>query len=406
VDSAAQLLYTPPTNGVWEFAGSDSQGVLLAVDVSRSVRLVSASSTGSPEVLLDETTYQPTWGFDWRDAVALRRSDGVDVLVSDRYSVVLVHRQGSKVSVITLAESDNADLTAMALTVGSSGTLAMFGSGKDQPGAPEAVIAVDVDPFLAMVNPYPSIAKQINAMPQAGRTFTPTAGANAVATPTAIWLTTERLDPATDCHDTGKTALCGGGNPSVSLLDCTWYVDVFRLTKGADLQAAALATVTGRAYVQPECGATRPVDPHDIMNNLGMGWGMSNNHGTGVDLVTSQLGVVLNHQTSPTTLGLQFALVDPSGHLSIDGLKYLFPDPTFSIGNASAWTGARSGHVFYCAGELPGYCWMADAAAVSTFALDVGNYWGNVRLPDGFGLVESMNNPDTSAWLQPLTCVH
>lgn len=406
VDSAPQVLYTPPTNGVWEFAGSDSQGVLLAIDVNSSVRLVSASSAGSAEVLLDETTYQPTWAFDWTTAIALRRSDGVDVLVSDDYSVVLVHRQGSKVSVITLADSDNADLTAMALTVGSSGTLAMFGRGKDQPGAPEAVVAVDVDPFLAMVNPYPSITQQINALPQAARTFTPTAGANAVATPTAIWLTTERLDPTTDCHDTGKTALCGGGNPSVSFLDCTWYVDVFRLTKGADLQAAALATIIGRAYVQPECGATTPVNPHDIVKNLGMGWGMSNHHGTGVDLVTSQLGVVLNYQSSLTTVGLQFALVDPSGRLSIDGVSQIFPEPTFSTSSAFAWTGARSGRVFYCSDELPAYCWAADAAAVSTFELDVGAYRGTVRLPDGFGLVESMNNPDTSAWLQPLTCVH
>jgi hypothetical protein len=28
------------------------------------------------------------------------------------------------------------------------------------------------------------------------------------------------------------------------------------------------------------------------------------------------------------------------------------------------------------------------------------------RLPDGFGVVEPMNNPDTSAWLQPLACIH
>jgi hypothetical protein len=401
------VLYTPPTNAVWEFAGSDSQGVLLAIDVDSSVRLVSASSTGSSQVLLDETAYQPTWGFDWRSAVALRRSDGVDVLVSDRYSVALVHRQGSKVSVITLAESDNADLTAMALTVGSSGTLAMFGRGKDQPGAPEAVIAVDVDPFLAMVNPYPSIAKQINAMPQAARTFTPTAGANALATPTAIWLTTERLDPATDCHDTGQTVFCGGGNPSVSLLDCAWHVDVFRLTKGADMQAAALATVTGRAYVQPECGATTPVNPHDIMENIGMGWGMSNNHGTGVDLVTSQLGVVLNYQSSLTSVGLQFALVDPSGHLSIDGVNQIFTSSNISTTNSFSWTGVRSGHVFYCSGEVLTDCWAADASAVSTFQLqDVGVPRGTVRLPDGFGVVEPMNNPDTSAWLQPLTCLH
>jgi nucleotide-binding universal stress UspA family protein len=406
VDGEPVVLYTPPPDAAWEFAGSDSQGALLAIDVNRSVRLVSASSMGSPEVLLDETTYQATWGGDWTDAVALRRSDGVDVLVSDRYSVVLVHRQGSKVSLITLAESNNADLTAMALTAGSSGTLAMFGRGKDQVGAPEAVIVVDVDPFLAMVNPSPSIAKQINALPQAARTFTPTAGANAVATPTAIWLTTERLDPSTDCHDTGKTALCGGGNPSVSLLDCTWYVDVFRLTKGADLQSPALATITGRAYVQPECGATTPVGPHDIMKNLGMGWGMSNHHGTGVDLVTSQLGVVLNYQSSLTAFGLQFALIDPSGHLSIDSVNQIFPSANTSTTNAFSWTGARNGHVFYCAGERPADCWVADSSTVSMFELDIGVPYGTIRLPDGFGVVEPMDSPDTSAWLQPLICVH
>jgi hypothetical protein len=407
VDSPPQVLYTPPTNATaWQFAGSDNQGALLAVDVNSSVRLVSASWTGSVEVLLDETTYRPTWGFDWRSAVALRRSDGVDLLVSDRYSVALVHRRGSTVSVVTLAESEHGDLTAMALTLGSSGTLAMFGRGDDVAGSPGAVIAVDVDPFLAMVNPYPSIAKQISAMPQAARTFTPTAGANAIATPTAIWLTTERLDPVAACHDTGQTEFCGGGKPAVSLLDCTWYLDIFRLTKGADLQAAALATLTGHAFVQPECGATRSVDPHDIMKNLGMGWGMSNNHGAGVDLVTSQLGVVLNYHTSLTTFGLQFALIDPSGHLSIDGVTQIFSSPNTSTTNSFAWTGVRSGHVFYCSGELPADCWVADSAAVSMFELDVGVPRGTVRLPDGFGLIESMNNPDTSAWVQPLTCVH
>src|SRR5438270_13505803 len=60
---APKLLYTPPAGATWAFAGSDDQGTLLAIDVNRSVRIVSATAGGTAQILLDDTAYQPTWAF-------------------------------------------------------------------------------------------------------------------------------------------------------------------------------------------------------------------------------------------------------------------------------------------------------------------------------------------------------
>ena len=405
--SAAVTLYTPPAGAAWLFAGSDSQGTLLAIDVNRSVRVVSATAAGTSQVLLDDTAYQRAWAFDPASVVALRRSDGVDVLVSDDSNVVLVRKKGPAITVVTLAQSDNSDLWAMALSAGSSGTLAVFGRGKDRAGSPLAVTAVDVDPFVSMTNPSPSVAQQIAQMPQATRTFPPPSGAVAAATPTQIWLTTERINPTTDCHDTGQVATCSGGNPSVPWLDCTWHVDAFRLTKGSDLQAAPVATVDGRAYVHVNCGDTSPVSQLDINENLGFGANISGDHGAAVDPATSQLGLVLTYQSSPTMKGLQFALIDPSGSLPINGVVQVISDPSISISNSSSWVAARGGHVFYGAGGLPpSPMWMASATSATMSLLDFESVYGTTQLADGIGLVGPMNNPDTSAWLQPLACTH
>ena len=75
----ADSLYTA---GTWYLAGSDAQGILLAIDVNIAIRVVSVTPNGTAQVLLDETTYQKSWSFDPTDVLALRRSDGVDVLVS------------------------------------------------------------------------------------------------------------------------------------------------------------------------------------------------------------------------------------------------------------------------------------------------------------------------------------
>jgi hypothetical protein len=410
VDSAPQVLYTPPTDGWWDFAGSDDQGILLAVGANNSVRIVSVTPTGSSQVLLDETTYQPTWDSDPNHVMALRRSDGVDLLVSDKSSVALVRKQGSTVRAVQLASTDLRDLFAMGLTAGSSGTVVMFTRGEDVVGDPVAVTAVDVDPLLAIENPYPSIEKQIAQMSQAKRSFAPGAGAVAVFTPTQIWMTTERLDPTTDCKDTGETYACYQGNPPVPWLDCTWHVDAFRLTKAADLQAAPVATIDGRAYLHADCGDTTPVDPHNIPNNLGLGGGtndgISNHHVAAVDSATARLGLILNYQPAQTARGIQFALVDAAGHLAINGVTQVFDSPNISTTNSFSWLGARNAHLFYCAGDLPAHCWVADSSAISTFDVDTDAPYGSVRLPDGFGVIERMDNPDTSAWLQPLACVH
>ena len=124
-----------PSGTSWFVAGSDSQGTLLAVDESRSVRVVSVTPGGTAQVLLDETTYQKSWSFDPNYVVAVRRSDGVDVLVSDQSFVVLVRKQGSSVRVVTLANSSGSDLTALALTGRDQRNLGRFPAGVATPTA-------------------------------------------------------------------------------------------------------------------------------------------------------------------------------------------------------------------------------------------------------------------------------
>jgi hypothetical protein len=402
---APQLLYTPPPGASWSFAGADDQGTLLAIDVNRSLRIVSATPGGTAQVLLDDTAYQPTWSFDPGSVVARRRNGGLDALVSDGSSVVLLRKQDTTITLVTLAQSDAGDLAPMALGVGPSGTLAVFSRGKDKAGSPLAVTAVDVDPFVAMVNPSSTVAQQIMQMPQGTRTFNPPAGAVAAATVAQVWLTTERLDPATDCQATGQMMTCSGGRPSVPWLDCAWHVDAFRLTKASDLSSAPVATVDGRAYVHVNCGDTSPVSQLDIDENLGSN--VPGNHAAAVDPATSQLGLVLAYQPSATMKGLQFALVDPSGSSPIKGVMQVISDPTVSIANSSSWTAARGGHVFVGAGSLPpSPVWVAGAATATMSLLDFDQVYGTAHLADGIGLVEPMDSPDTSAWLQPFGCTH
>jgi hypothetical protein len=407
VGSAAQVLYTPPASAPWLFAGSDDNGALLSIDVGRSVRIVAAGTKGTPEVLLDETSYQRSWAFDPTSVVALRHADGVDALVSDDAFVVLVRKQGASVRVVGLAETNNNDLKAMALIAGPSGTLAIFWRGTDAAGVAQKITAVEVDPLLTG-NPDPpnlSLATQVAAMTQATRTFVGPAGISvSTTTPAQVWLTTERLNGATDCQATADTMACTGGNPSVPVLDCAWHVDAFRLITSASLQAAPVATVDGRARVHAACGSTAPVGPDAIPGNVGLGPGMSNHHAVAVDPATSRLGLVLFRQTAANAPGLQFGLVDPSGARPIDGVSV--STALAPISNSTFWLAARGDHMFYCYDSLPATCWVAAASGATTFQLNTDVARGTISLPGGLGLVEEMNAPDTSAWLQPLVCAH
>ncbi|HVV50698.1 MAG TPA: hypothetical protein VHO06_13615 [Polyangia bacterium] len=395
----AQLLYTVASGTAWYLAGSDDQGTLIAVDINRSVRLVSATPDGTAEVLLDETTYQASWSFDPTNVVALRRTDGVDVLVSDDSFVVLVRKQGSSVRVVQLAQTDESDLTAMALAAGSNGTVAVFQEGHDTYGTNQKITAVDVDPLIAAAGATPaniSIAQQVSGMALASRTFPAPAGALAVATPTQIWLTVERLDAATDCQDTGQTATCTGGNPAVPWLDCSWHLDAFKLGSGADLQSAPTATVDSEVFTHQACGSSTPVST-----------GSATSYTPVVDPATGQLGLALDYAPTQTSAGLQFTVLGSSGTPLFASLNEVVP---FS-GPGGFFTLVRGGHFFYCIGtSLDAFtCWAAASSGLTSFSVPFDQIArGAVQTPTGVGIVEGRYTEngvsDGSAWYQPLDC--
>jgi hypothetical protein len=380
-------------------AGSDSQGVLLALDVNRSIRLVSATPDGTAEVLLDETTYQPSWSFDPTDVVALRRADGVDVLVSDDSFVVLVRKQGSSVRVVQLAQTNESDLTAMALTAGTNGTVAVFQEGHDTYGTNQKITAVDVDSLIAAAGATPaniSIAQQVSGMAQANRSFPSPAGALAVATPTQIWLTVERLNATTDCQDSGQTAACTGGAPAVPWLDCTWHLDAFKLGSGADLQSAPTATVDSEVFTHQACGSNTPVTA-----------GSGTSYTPAVDPATGQLGLALDYTPTQTSAGLQFTLLGSSGTPLFAGLNEVVP-----AGGPGGFFGlVRGGHFFYCFGSsLDAFtCWNAASSGLTSFSVPFDQIsHGAVQTPTSVGVVEALYSEngvsDASAWYQPLDC--
>ena len=395
----AQLLYQLASGASWYLAGSDNQGILVAVDVNKAIRVVSATPGGTADVLLDETTYQASWSFDPTSVVALRRSDGVDVLVSDDSFVVLVRKQGSSVRVVQLAQTNDSDLTAMALTAGSSGTLVVFQQGHDTYGTNQKITAVDVDPLIAAAGATPaniSIAQQVSGMAQANRSFPAPTGALAVATPTQIWLTVERLNATTDCQDTGQTAACTGGSPAVSWLDCTWHLDAFKLGSGADLQSAPTATVDSEVVTHQTCGSSMPVNT-----------GSTAAYTPTVDPATGQLGLALDYAPTQTSSGLQFTLLGPSGTPLFGNLNEVAP----AGGPGGLWALVRGGHFFYCYGSsLEAFsCWSASSSGLTSFTVPFDQIArGAVQTPTSVGVVEGLyienGVSDGSAWYQPLDC--
>jgi hypothetical protein len=389
-DPAVQLY----TGSPWFLAGSDSQGILVALDVNRSIRLVSATPTGTAQVLLDETTYQASWSFDPTAVVAVRRSDGVDVLVSDDSFVVLVRKQGSSVRVVELASTNESDLTALALAAGTNGTLAVFEEGHDTHGTPQKITAVDVDPLIAAAGSTPpniNLSTKISGMSQASRSFTAPAGAAAVMTPTQVWLTAKRLDATADCQATGQTATCSGGNPSVQWLNCAEHVDAFLLRSGADLQSAPTGTVDSSVYTHQTCGSTNPVDADSV------------GYSSAVDPASGQLGIVLAYVTTQSSPGLMFTILGSSGAPLFNRVN----EPQAGGGPGGSWTLVRGGHLFYCflSSLDAATCWAVSASGAASFNLAYDQIpYGAVQTSAGVGVAESTYNSDGSPWYQPLNC--
>jgi hypothetical protein len=312
---------------------------------------------------------------------------------------VLVRKQGSSVRVVQLAQTNGSDLTAMALAAGSKGTLAVFQQGHDTYGTNQKITAVDVDPLIAAAGATPaniSIAQQVSSMTQASRSFPAPAGALAVATPTQIWLTVERLNATGDCRDTGQTAACTGGNPAVPWFDCTWHLDAFKLGSGADLQSAPTATVDSQVFTHQTCGSSTPVNT-----------GTTAAYTPAVDPATGQLGLALDYAPTQTSSGLQFTLLGPSGTPLFGSLNEVQP----AGGPGGFWALVRGGHFFYCFGSsLDAFtCWDAGSSGLTSFDVpfdQIAN--GAVQTPTSVGVVEGLYTTngvsDGSAWYQPLDC--
>jgi len=328
---------------------------------------------------------------------------GLDILLSDDSHVVLVRKQGSSVRTIDLANTSESDLTALALSAGPSGALAVFQQGHDRYGTTQKITAVDVDPLIAAAGSSPaniSIAQQVSALAPASRSFPAPVGAAAVATATAVWLTTERLDATADCRDTGQTATCSGGSPAVPWLDCGWHVDAFALKKSADLSAAAVATADGRVFVHAACDGSSPVSPGSITMNWPPGSGFGPHHASAVDPATSRLALALAYQTAPTAVGLQFALLASPAAPLVAGVNV-----TVSLGDptSNAWIAARGDRVFYCGDIAPESCWAVSSNGATSLSLnDMQPITCAVSLPSGIGVVQQVSGTDGSASLHPL----
>jgi hypothetical protein len=258
---------------------------------------------------------------------------------------------------------------------------------------------VDVDPLIAAAGATPaniSIAQQVSGMTQASRSFTAPAGAVAVATPTQVWLTVERLNAASDCQDSGQTAACTGGSPAVPWLDCTWHLDAFKLRSSADLQSVPTATVDSPVFTHQTCGSSTPVNTSSTAS-----------YASAVDPATGQLGLALDYAPTLTSSGLQFTLLDSSGAPLFGNLN----EVTLSGGPGGLWALVRGGHFFYCFGSsLDAFtCWAAASSGLTSFDFPFDQIArGAVQTPTSVGVVEALYTEngvsDGSAWYQPLDC--
>ena len=112
--------------------------------------------------------------------------------------------------------------------------------------------------------------------------------------------------------------------------------------------------------------------------------------------------MALAYQAASTDLGVQFALIAPSGTSLVSGVN-----KTVSTGDLTAnpWIAARGGHVFYCGSLNPAICWSVGPSGATTLAIDDDqSIAGAIQTSTGVGLVEQMFGTDGSAWLQPLDC--
>jgi len=372
-DATTSVYYTPPdtqTNASIVGVFESGQGLLVALDISRSVRLMAIDHAGVASELLNESEYTRNWSFDPTGVTAIRRSDGVDVLVSDDAHVTLIHKQGSTVTVTPLAETNYLDLHVLGFAPTSSGVLAMYWKGDRATGTDETLTAVDT-----------------LSMQKTTRVFHGDSGLVSVPSATGAWLTAERLDFASDCQPTGETVNCGGGTPAVPSSTCTWHLDVWNVKDTSFASADALVTFDVPATISARCDDDTPAGLATYPNTLGSGFGVGSHHAATLDQSTQGLALALQRPTAPNMRGVQFELLDASATRVIDGTTAPLP-----AGDSQSWLAVRGGNLFMCSGDV---CAMSNANTATGFKFSSSpttvSVDGVALRPNGLALVGGIN---------------
>ncbi len=343
--STASPYYTPPnTTSNVSIVGTyqSGQGLLVALDLSDSIRLLAVDKNGGASELLNESEYTPNWSFTPTEVVAIQNGDAVDVLVTDNADAALIHKQGTQVTLTPLAQTDFMDLHVLGFAPTASGTLAMYWKGDQSTGTDETLTVLD-----------------ISSMQKTTRTFHGASGLVLTPHATGAWLSAERLDFDTDCQATGDTMSCGGGTDPVPTSTCTWHVDVWNVTSNSFTTADPLATFDAPATISARCSDSTPAGLATYPSSLGSGLGIGPHHAAALDQDTQGLALALQLLTMPNMRGVQFELLGPSGDPSIAGTTASLP-----VGNSQSWLAVRAGDVFMCSGDE---CAMSNASAATSF---------------------------------------
>jgi hypothetical protein len=352
---------------------------LFAFSVGDNLRLMAVGQDGSSTELLNETEYRGTWTSDLSEVTALRRSDGVDLLVSDNNHVAIIHKQSTTVTVTELDNSTYLDLHALGLAPTASGMLALYWKGKTD-GTDQTLTVYDV-----------------TTQKKWTRTFHGPSSMLSVAHSTGAWLTAERLNLATDCQDTGQTVNCAGGFAPVPSYACTWHLDVWNVTDTSVATADPLATFDVPATISPRCNDKTPAGLATYLPSFGWGTGFGLAHAIVLDPSDQALAIAL-YQKATTGSGVRFEMLDLSGKRLIDGTT-----ASLMIGNQLSWMTVLANHVFICGGDQ---CSMSDAMTATAFEFpyqsDTVDPRGTVFTRDGVGLV-GLSNGNT-ARIQQVHC--
>jgi hypothetical protein len=354
------------------------EGLLVALNIDGSVRMLALDPDGAATELLNETEYQKNWPFDPDTVFALRRSDGVDVLVTDHTDAAFIHKQGTATTLTALGTTTVMDLEVLGFAPTTSGTLAMY---------TKASSFTVLDTATMQKTPRP---------PRGDGGFL------VVPHSTGAWLTAERLDLATDCQDTGEVMTCGGGEPSVPRYACTWHVDVWNVKDTSFIDAEPLVTFDLPATISPYCGDDTPAGLATLRSDVGFGFGIGRHHAATLDQRTQGLALAFQYPQPSGTAGIALALIDQAGTRIIDRTT-----AALTATNGDSWLAVRADRLFMC-GRTD--CAMSDATTATAFRLpyEVGGTAVGARgvtlTPNGVRLIGTVNgNPLMS---QLLNCTH